>query len=168
MSVFPGPEAYGRILGIDPGLGASGYGVIDGRQVVEYGVISTRSGGSIPERLQRLAGRLELVIRRSRPTYCAIETLFFRSVGAASVILSAQSRGAILLVLARRGVIVEEITPATIKLALTGSGRASKQQVNYMVKRLLNLDDRVPEHAADALAAAYCFSRRLAGAGPRQ
>ena len=54
-----------------------------------------------------------------------------------------------------------ELTPATIKLALTGSGRASKHQMNYMVKRLLSLGERVSEHAADALAAAYCLNRRL-------
>lgn len=71
----------------------------------------------------------------------------------------------LLYVLARKRVPVEEITPATIKLATTGSGRASKQQMNYMVKQMLGLDDRVPEHAADALAAAHCLLRRLQGRG---
>ena len=107
-------------------------------------------------------------MRRTEPELCAIETLFFKARGARSVILSAQSRGTILYVLARKGIPVHEVTPATIKLSTTGSGRASKQQMNYMVKRLLGLDDKVPEHAADALAAAYCLARRSARPGARR
>lgn len=69
----------------------------------------------------------------------------------------------ILYTLARRGVAVTEVTPATVKLSVTGSGRASKPQMNYMVRQVLNLDGRVPEHAADALAAAYCLQKRRRG-----
>lgn len=150
-----------RILGIDPGLSATGYGIIEGGRPVEFGVITTSTAEEQSQRLRSLGEGLEEVIRRTRPVACALETLFFKSVGARSVIRSAEARGAILYVLGRHGIPVSELTPATIKLALTGSGRASKSQMNYMARSLLGLGDRVSEHAADALAAAYCLSRRV-------
>jgi crossover junction endodeoxyribonuclease RuvC len=149
-----------RILGIDPGLGATGYGVVNDNRAVEYGLITTGTSDPLPERLRSLGEGLAEVIRRNRPARCAIETLFFKGVGARSVILSAEARGTILHVLGTCRIPVTELTPATIKLAVTGSGRASKQQMNYMVRALLRLDRRVPEHAADALAAAYCLGRK--------
>ncbi len=152
-----------RIIGIDPGLGATGYGVVDDGAATDYGVISTPTDLPLTERLRALGGELDAVLERTRPGLCALETLFFKAVGARSVIRSAESRGAILYVLGCRGIPVQELTPATIKLALTGSGRASKTQMNYMAKALLKLDQRVPEHAADALAAAWCLSRRVTG-----
>jgi crossover junction endodeoxyribonuclease RuvC len=127
-------------------------------------VVSTDSSQSLGLRLARLAGRLTEVIDQTRPRLCAMETLFFKTVGARSVILSAQCRGVLIYVLAGRGVPVEEITPASIKLAITGSGKASKRQMNYMIRQLLRLDDDVQEHAADALAAAFCLARRASPA----
>ena len=150
-----------RILGIDPGLGATGYGIIEDGEVTEFGLITTDTRQTISERLRSLGEGVEEVVGRNRPTHCALETLFFKSVGARSVIRSAEARGTIIYVLGRNRIPVTELTPATIKLALTGSGRASKHQMNYMVKRLLSLGERVSEHAADALAAAYCLNRRL-------
>jgi crossover junction endodeoxyribonuclease RuvC len=129
--------------------------------VLDHGVIKTEAGTPVAERLRLLGNELERVVRRHRPEQCAVESLFFKGGGARSVILSAQCRGVIMYVMARKNVPVVEVTPATIKLATTGSGRASKQQMNFMVRRLLRLDDRVPEHAADALAAAWCLARRL-------
>ena len=149
-----------RILGIDPGLGATGYGIIEDGEATEFGLITTETRQATAERLRLLGESLDEIVRRNRPTLCAIETLFFKSVGARSVIRSAEARGTILYVLGRNSIPVTELTPATIKLALTGSGRASKHQMNYMVKRLLSLGERVSEHAADALAAAYCLNRR--------
>jgi len=149
-----------RILGIDPGLGATGYGIVEDGEATEFGLITTTTRQSIDARLRSLGEGVEEVVQRTRPTHCALETLFFKSVGARSVIRSAEARGTIIYVLGRNRIPVTELTPATIKLSLTGSGRASKHQMNYMVKRLLSLDDRISEHAADALAAAYCLSRR--------
>jgi len=160
-SACPGPGPSLRVLGIDPGLSATGYGIVEGRTSAGHGVLNTRAGLALPERLRSLADGLDRVIRTFRPEQCAMESLFFKGGGARSIILSAQARGALLYVLGRRGIPVAELTPATIKLAVTGSGRASKQQLNYMIRALLRLDDHVPEHAADALAAAYCLSRRL-------
>jgi len=156
-----------RILGIDPGLSATGYGIVENGLATEFGLITTDAGQPMPERLRSLGEGMEDVVRRNRPTHCALETLFFKSVGARSVIRSAEARGTIVYVLGRNRIPVTELTPATIKLALTGSGRASKHQMNYMVKRLLSLGERVSEHAADALAAAYCLSRRLGVKGDR-
>jgi crossover junction endodeoxyribonuclease RuvC len=152
------------ILGIDPGLSATGYGVLADGRPVEYGTITTEPGLSVEVRLRTLGEGLEEVIGRNRPDRCALETLFFKGAGARSVIRSAEARGAILYTMGRHRIPVTELTPATIKLAVTGSGRASKPQMNYMVRRLLGLGDRVPEHAADALAAAWCLGRRR---GPR-
>ncbi len=149
-----------RILGIDPGLGATGYGIIEDGEATEFGLITTDTHQSIADRLRSLGEGVDEVVQRTRPTRCALETLFFKSVGARSVIRSAEARGTIIYVLGRNRIPVTELTPATIKLSLTGSGRASKHQMNYMVKRLLSLGERVSEHAADALAAAYCLSRR--------
>ncbi|MBN2465747.1 crossover junction endodeoxyribonuclease RuvC [candidate division WOR-3 bacterium] len=157
-----------RILGIDPGLGATGYGVVEDGEATEFGLITTDSRQPIAERLRSLGEGVEEIVRRTRPARCALETLFFRSVGARSVIRSAEARGTIVYVLGRNCVPVTELTPATIKLAVTGSGRASKHQMNYMVKRLLGLNERVSEHAADALAAAYCLSRRQSATGGRR
>ncbi len=153
--------AAARIIGIDPGLSATGYGVLEDSCVLDFGVIATDHHQSVAERLAGLAARLDRVLRRNQPEHCAIESLFFKGGGARSVLLSAEARGVILAVLGRRKIPVREVTPATVKLAVTGSGRASKQQLNYMIKHLLRLDNRVPEHAADALAAAYCLSARL-------
>ncbi len=149
-----------RILGVDPGLSATGYGILEEQKPVSYGVIVTPCSLCLPERLLLLTNSLSAVIKKFRPEWCAIESLFFKGSGARSVILSAHARGALLDMLARRGVPVCELAPAAIKLTVTGNGRAAKYQVNYMIRSVLGLNSRVPEHAADALAAAYCLARK--------
>lgn len=152
-----------RILGIDPGLSATGFGIINSNGVVlSAGVIKTDSTWQVPVRLFYLGQEVNKILRRYQPECCAIESLFFKGGGARSVILSAESRGAILMVLAKNKVPVFELTPATVKLAVTGSGRASKSQLNYMIRKILKIDDGLCEHAADALAVAYCLRNRLA------
>ncbi|MCX7732473.1 MAG: crossover junction endodeoxyribonuclease RuvC [candidate division WOR-3 bacterium] len=162
-SARPEPEPIqGRILGIDPGLSATGFGIIDPDGViVAQGVITTSPQDTIATRLLVLNQTISRIIHRYQPVCCAIETLFFKGGGARSVILSAQSRGAILTALAKNRIPVYELTPATIKLAVTGSGRASKSQLNYMIRKLLRTNGRLPEHAADALAVAWCLKSRL-------
>ncbi|UCG41723.1 MAG: crossover junction endodeoxyribonuclease RuvC [candidate division WOR-3 bacterium] len=156
----PGSSGTIRILGIDPGLSATGYGVIEKDHAVDFGVITTDNTQPTGVRLKRLADKLTEVISENRPQRCAIETLFFKTGGARSVILSAQCRGVLLYVLAVHGIPTVEVTPATIKLAVTGSGKASKKQMNYMMSQLLGLGDDIQEHEADALAAAFCLARR--------
>lgn len=151
-----------RILGIDPGLSATGFGLLNEKgQVLKYGVIATEQAQPVPERLLHLSQEVQKLVKKFRPECCAVETLFFKGSGARSVILSAQSRGVILAVLAKNRVKVFELTPATAKLAVTGSGRASKSQLNYMIRKLLKITDGLPEHSADALALAYCLWNRL-------
>ncbi|MEO0005234.1 MAG: crossover junction endodeoxyribonuclease RuvC [candidate division WOR-3 bacterium] len=154
--------APGRILGVDPGLSATGFGIIDKQGgVLTQGVIKTDPSWELPVRLFYLGQEINKILRRYQPECCAIESLFFKGGGARSVILSAESRGVILAALARNKIPVYEITPATVKLAVTGSGRASKRQLNYMIRKILKFDDGLSEHAADALAVAYCLRNRL-------
>ncbi|MGB9742892.1 MAG: crossover junction endodeoxyribonuclease RuvC [candidate division WOR-3 bacterium] len=153
--------AHCRILGIDPGLSATGYGILDERgRILAEGVITTSPAEPLAARLLLLNQRVSQLVKKYKPECCAIETLFFKGGGARSVILSAQSRGAILTALAKNHIPVIELTPATIKLAVTGSGRASKRQLNYMIGKLLGTDGRLAEHAADALAVAWCLKSR--------
>ncbi len=154
-------NGFHRIIGIDPGLSATGFGIIERNSVLDFGVIRTNREATTGERLVYLARELEKVLKKYSPDFGAVETLFFNGGGARSVILSAQSRGALLLTLAKRNIPVIELTPATIKLAITGSGRASKTQLNYMVRKVLKINSNIPEHAADALAVAYCLRNRL-------
>lgn len=151
-----------KILGIDPGLSATGYGFLANGQYGKYGVIKTNSQQPLAQRISALVSELERIIRREKPQVCAIETLFFKVMGGArSVLLSAHLRGAIFYLLARYSIPIEEITPARVKLMLTGNGRASKQQMQFMVKALLGIKEKVPEDAADALAVAYCLEKNL-------
>jgi len=152
------------IMGIDPGLATTGYGVLENGVCRDFGMVSTSAGTPIPKRIEHIVNRFDTLFRHYRPDACAIETLFFKAVGARSVILTAQLRGALFYLLARRRIPVTELTPATIKLILTGNGRAAKRQMQYMVKALLRVRDPIPDHAADALAAAYCLSKRMRNA----
>lgn len=152
---------FKRIIGIDPGLSATGYGIIEKGRVLNYGVITTDKRQPVAQRLAHLDRELKRLVAKFQPACCALETLFFKGGGARSVLLSAQSRGVILLNFGRREIPVFELTPASVKLAITGSGRASKPQINYMIKKLLKIDGALPEHAADALAVAFCLANRL-------
>jgi len=148
-------------MGIDPGLATTGYGVLENGACRDFGMVSTSAGTPIPQRIEHIVDRFDALLRKHRPDACAIETLFFKAVGARSVLLTAQLRGGLFYLLARRKIPVTELTPATIKLILTGNGRAAKRQMQYMVKTLLRVRAPIPDHAADALAAAYCLSKRM-------
>lgn len=144
-----------KILGIDPGLCATGYGFIDKNSSIISGVIRSKSTEPLGERIKGITDKLRALIREEKPDLCAIETLFFKNSAARSVILSAHLRGAIFLLLREEKIPVKEFTPAKVKLALTGNGRASKRQMQYMISKLLGAD-KIPTDAADALAVAYC------------
>ena len=148
------------VLGIDPGLAVTGYGVLRDGRYVAHGTISSSPGEPLSERIALIGGQFDRLLRRYKPDACAVETLFFKAVGARSVILAAQLRGGLLYIMGRRRVPVTEITPATIKLKLTGNGRASKSQMQYMARVLLGLRGPIPDHAADALATAYCAAKQ--------
>ena len=149
------------VLGIDPGLAHTGWGVVrqDGPRMtcLAYGCVTTGVGDPLPQRLLKIKRQIEAVIQRYRPTCLGIETIWFgENVSAAFG--TGQARGAALVAAAEAGLVVGEYTPNAIKGAVVGQGHADKQQVQYMVAQLLNLEEEPhPDHAADALAAAICF-----------
>lgn len=150
------------ILGIDPGYGIIGYGVIDTdkpNMVVDYGTITTPKEDSLPVRLQSIEESLKYILDKFKPNVVAIEELFYFK-NQTTVIPVAQARGVILLTCQKYCGNIYEYTPLQIKQALTGQGRAEKAQVQYMVKAILNLNAvPKPDDAADALAVAICHSQ---------
>ena len=150
-----------RVLGIDPGLTRCGLGVVDGvpgRQplLVAVDVIHTPSDLEIPRRLLVIEETVEGWIVRYRPTAVAIERVFAQH-NVQTVMGTAQVAGVTMLVAARHGIPVSMHTPSEVKASITGSGRASKEQVGAMVTKILKLQDvPQPPDAADALALAIC------------
>ncbi|MCP9774182.1 crossover junction endodeoxyribonuclease RuvC [Cyanobium sp. HWJ4-Hawea] len=150
-----------RILGIDPGLARVGYGVIDvagdgaqrQQKMLDCGIIRTDPGRSEGVRMVEIARDLRQLIRAWRPELAVVEKFFFyRSSTTISVV---QARGVVMMTLARFGIPVAEFPPMQIKLALTGSGHAQKDEVLDAVMRELDLEHPPrPDDAADALAAA--------------
>jgi crossover junction endodeoxyribonuclease RuvC len=157
-----------KVLGIDPGSTATGYGVVEGRgtdcRLVECGVIRSPRGGDLAVRLLHIYSDLCEVIDRVEPDCLSVETVFYRENARTAVVL-AHARGVALLAGAERGVPVVEYPPAEIKKAIVGTGRATKAQVGYMVQKLLNLSEPPrPADAADGCAAALCHL--FTGTGP--
>lgn len=149
-------------MGIDPGYAITGYGVIlqEGNKLtcLDCGVISTSSNQEFPLRLLAISEKTKLLIDTFRPDYMAVEELFFGH-NTTTAIGTAQARGVVLVEGAREGIPVYEFTPGQIKLAVTGYGKADKNQVSQMVKSLLGLDAiPKPDDAADGLAVAICMA----------
>ena len=150
------------ILGIDPGLANTGWGVIyrDGSacRPLAYGCVSTKSTDSLASRLKLIHDDLLGVIKTYRPVEVAVESVFF-GTNAKSAFATGQARGAALVATAEAGLLLGEYSPVQIKKAVVGSGAADKSQVQYMVRMLLELDHTpAPDHASDALAAAICHA----------
>ena len=156
------------ILGIDPGTAITGYGLVreddKGLALVDCGVITTPSDHPLPARLQVIYQGLADVIREHRPEAAAVEELFF-SRNVRTALSVGQARGVVLLALADAGLPIHEYKPLQVKQAVAGYGGADKQQVQEMVRMLLNLDHvPQPDDAADAVAVAVCHihSARMA------
>lgn len=146
------------ILGIDPGLASTGWGLIDAKEstlrYVSHGVIKTDAGEPTGRRLHRIHRELTEICRHWEPVGAAIESLYFAK-NITSAIPVAQARGVVMLLLEEAGIPAEEYPPQAIKQALVGHGRAAKEQVQELVRLLLGLaEPPQPDHAADALAAA--------------
>lgn len=156
------PASDRIILGIDPGLANTGWGVVRQRgsrlECVAYGCVSTPSGQPLAQRLLKIHDQIGAVVRKFTPTCVGIETVWFgQNITAAFA--TGQARGAALVACAEGGLEVGEFTPRQIKLAVVGTGSAEKEQVQYMVRKLLALSaPPEPDHAADALAAAICYT----------
>jgi crossover junction endodeoxyribonuclease RuvC len=150
-----------RVLGIDPGYGILGWAVVEkSERLIEYGIISTESGSTIEDRLLEIHSRLTEIIKLHKPDYAAIEKLFFAK-NITTGIDVAKAIGAVILTLKLNNINYCEYTPSQIKQAITGYGKAGKEQMKFMIKSIFNLSEiPTPDDAADAVAIALCHSLR--------
>lgn len=156
------------VLGIDPGSRHTGYGVLEiegsRERVIEYGVLHLDTEESHQMRLKRVYDRITEVLRRARPDECAIEMPIYGQNPQSMLKLGRAQAAAIVAVL-NREIPVAEYTPKEVKKSVTGRGNASKQQVWYMVRAILNVNEEAEEmllDASDALAVGLCHAHRLA------
>ncbi|WP_322996855.1 crossover junction endodeoxyribonuclease RuvC [Castellaniella sp.] len=150
-----------RILGVDPGLRRTGFGVIEAHgarlRYVASGTIVVPAALPLHARLKVILDNLREVARDTQPDQAAVEKVFLNT-NPASTLLLGQARGAALCALADSGLAVQEYTALQIKKAVVGTGRASKEQIQTMVRHLLRLDGTPAPDAADALACAICHA----------
>jgi crossover junction endodeoxyribonuclease RuvC len=150
-----------KVLGVDPGTAATGYGVVNREDggtptLVECGVIRTTADAPLSRRLCEIHEALGQVIERHAPDVMAVEDIFYGKNVRTTVMLG-HTRGAVLLAGALRGIEVADYSPAEVKNAIVGTGRATKEQVQFMVTKLLRLKSAPkPSDAADGVAVALC------------
>jgi crossover junction endodeoxyribonuclease RuvC len=149
-----------KVLGIDPGLADTGWGVLEDRNgsviYVDHGVIKTKADQARADRLFFILQYIRSIIEKYKPAEAAVETLYFGK-NVTSAIPVAEARGVISAALAEKGVPMRELTPNAIKMGVVGYSNADKKQVQEMVKVILGLEKiPKPDHAADALGAAIC------------
>ena len=152
-----------RILGIDPGYGITGFGIVDAQRnnftLLQYGAITTPAGTDFPLRRQMIYNDMTELLMVAKPDVVAIEELFFGQ-NVTTGIGVAQSRGVILLAIQQAGVPIFQYKPMQVKQAVVGYGNATKHQVMEMTKRILGLQQSPkPDDAADAIAIALCHAR---------
>ena len=152
------------ILGIDPGLANTGWGVVEHAgssfRCLAYGCVTTSPATSTSTRLAQVHQEILGVIARYKPSEAAVESVYF-GTNAKTAFATGQARGVALLATAESGLVLGEYGPGEIKMAVVGTGAADKQQVQYMVRAILGLSHAPePDHAADALAAAICHAHR--------
>jgi crossover junction endodeoxyribonuclease RuvC len=160
--VHPAGASHQRLLGIDPSLRGTGYGVVElgptGPVSLTYGTIACPAGWERSRCLVRIAQVLREVIQAHQPTVCAVEGLFFAQ-NLQTAILMGEARGASLLAAAEAGLEIYEIAPRKVKQAMVGYGAAQKLAVAKMVQRLLKIPSLPEPDAADALALALTFAQ---------
>ena len=152
-----------RILGIDPGYGITGFGLIEAERgaskLLRCGAITTPAGTEFSARLEMIYNDMTQLLQMTKPDAVAIEELFFGH-NVTTAIGVAQSRGVILLAVRQAGIPVFEYKPMQVKQAVVGYGNAAKHQVMEMTKRLLHMEKSPkPDDAADAVAIALCHAR---------
>lgn len=150
-----------RVIGIDPGLASTGFGVIDycpGKmKLISYGVIETSPEDDHSTRLLAIYNRLLAVLLEFRPDAAEMETLYFAK-NVSSAMAVAEAKGVVTLCLAQQGIPITMYTPNQIKSAVTGTASADKETVEQYVQILLELETKPqPDHAADALAGAITY-----------
>ena len=154
-----------KILGIDPGTGRVGWGIVSHEKgvdsLIDCGCFETKVNSELPERLLKIYDFLEDLIKIHQPQALAVESLFFEK-NAKTAIDVAAARGVILLAGERAGLPISQYTPLQVKSALTGYGKAEKTQVEYMVGKVLHLKEKIkPDDAADAVAIALTHAFRV-------
>lgn len=162
------------VLGVDPGTAATGYGVVSGEpfgslSLIECGVIRTSTRDALPVRLREIYDDIRALIARHHPDALSIEDVFYAKNVRTTVVLG-HARGVVLLAAEQAGISIHEYPPAEIKKAVVGTGSATKEQVQFMVTRLLRLKSAPqPSDAADGAAAAlaHIMSARLPRMGER-
>ena len=162
-----------RILGVDPGLRLTGYGVIEYHllrpRLLDGGVIRLDAKASLADRLVELEAELDGVITEHQPDTCAVEQLYSNYAHPRTAILMGHARGVILLVAQRRGLRVEQFAANRIKQSLTGHGHAKKGQMQRAIQSVFHLAQLPePPDVADALAVALCCGRQSSGERPKR
>lgn len=154
-----------RIIGIDPGTATTGFSILEHDKkkfrLLDYGCIKTSKNTAMPLRLHQIAEDLRTLIKKWQPNEASIEKIYFNK-NVKTAISVAQARGVISQTLTENGVAQKEYTPAEIKMAVCGYGRADKKMVQRMIKMILGLKtEPKPDDAADAIAAAICNANSL-------
>ena len=148
-----------RVLGVDPGTHRMGVGILeaDGQKykVIHFETIRANSKAAIPQRLLQIFNALQALIEKFKPDVMSLETLYYAK-DILAVERIGEARACAMLAASKRGIEVVEYGPMVVKKSVTGNGRAAKEQVQFMVKRLLNLKEMPAIDASDALAVAMC------------
>ena len=152
------------ILGVDPGSVVTGYGLLfcenNKEKVLEYGVIRTNKK-ALAEKLLEIHEKLFEIIKKKKPEQFAIEETFY-SKNVKATLTMGQARGSAILAAAKAGIEIFEYSPKEVKMAVTGRGNATKRQIQFMIKSILNLKELPqPEDASDALAIAFCHAQKI-------
>lgn len=159
-----------RVLGVDPGSRRTGWGVVEKRgnrlTAVAYGCLKPPAQADLPRRLAFLAAGVAEVLERHQPDSVVVEEAFYHENVRSTLVLG-QVRGALIVTAVQHEAEVSEYSPREIKMSVTGNGGASKEQVGFMVRRLLGLTEDPQVDAADALAGAICHVNRSGFAAPR-
>ena len=149
-----------KIIGIDPGVTATGYSIIDDASCITSGTIRPKKRDTYGQLLE-ICDRIRSLVDEHNPDFVALEKVFHRK-NVQSLIRSSELRGAIIMTLLSCNRQIVEYTPAQIKLTTTGNGRASKQQIRYFIERAIMKDTaRLSSHAVDAVAIAYTARRKI-------
>tara|TARA_B100001250_G_scaffold391323_1_gene392069 strand:- start:1079 stop:1558 length:480 start_codon:yes stop_codon:yes gene_type:complete len=150
-----------RILGVDPGIGITGFCILDTNyrqtKLHAYGTIRPKTKDSTPKRLQYLFDEMNIILKNFLPSVLAIEDAFY-SKNIKSAMTLGHARGALILSATKSGLKIHEFAPRKVKMSVTGNGAASKEQISYMVSKILNLDQiPKPMDISDAIAVGLCF-----------
>ena len=154
-----------RILGIDPGLTRTGFGIIDinddSLKLIDYGIVKPKNTDKLERRLLTIFNDMSKIIKKYNPTVVSIEEVFYGK-NVKSALLLGQARGAAMLSVASNKITIFEYSAKKIKQSVTGNGNADKNQVKFMVGSILNIKNLdIPLDASDALAIALCHNQQL-------